>query len=159
MMLYGLWTFATRQKRTGALTSQSGLEPPSPSYYHTNWFDGSVRTLHRSAASNIIHYKTNNRSEKSVSYLRTLHCLFIKKTTGTMDKSTKYHDYANSEPATSIAPSGQRGGAGGRFPVRLHFLLTQVENDNLSHIVSWQPHGRCFKVHRQDLFVKQILPV
>ena len=45
------------------------------------------------------------------------------------------------------------------FPVKLHFMLNELEADGLSHIVSWQPHGRCFLVHKQDAFVKQILPM
>lgn len=45
------------------------------------------------------------------------------------------------------------------FPVRLHFMLNELEADGLSHIISWQPHGRCFLVHQQDEFVKQILPM
>ena len=45
------------------------------------------------------------------------------------------------------------------FPVKLHFMLNELEADGLSHIVSWQPHGRCFLVHKQEAFVKQILPM
>jgi len=79
-------------------------------------------------------------------------------TTQTLDQSFKYRDFANAEPSADKAPSGERR-AGGNFPVRLHYLLMQIENDNLSHIVSWQTHGRCFVVHKQDQFVKQILPL
>ena len=28
------------------------------------------------------------------------------------------------------------------FPRKLHYMLTSVEGDGQSHIVSWQPHGR-----------------
>lgn len=45
------------------------------------------------------------------------------------------------------------------FPVKLHFMLNEVTNDGLSHIVSWQPHGRCFLVHKQDDFINLILPM
>lgn len=43
------------------------------------------------------------------------------------------------------------------FPVKLSEMLTQVDDDGLSHIISWQPHGRCFVVHDPAAF-KQLLP-
>jgi hypothetical protein len=45
------------------------------------------------------------------------------------------------------------------FPVRLHYVLSEMEKDGLQHIVSWQPHGRCFIVHDQKLFAKSVLPL
>ena len=45
------------------------------------------------------------------------------------------------------------------FPEKLHYMLSELENDGLSHIVSWQPHGRCFLVHKQKEFVEVILPL
>ena len=36
------------------------------------------------------------------------------------------------------------------FPVKLHYMLSELEQDGLDHIVSWQPHGRCFVVHKQE---------
>jgi HSF-type DNA-binding len=44
------------------------------------------------------------------------------------------------------------------FPERLHVALTDLEQQGLSHIVSWQPHGRAFRVHKRDAFVEKILP-
>jgi len=66
-----------------------------------------------------------------------------------------YHDFSQ---VTQPVPGGQERG-GKTFPLRLHHMLSQVEMDGLSHIVSWQPHGRCFLVHRQDEFVNHILPM
>jgi hypothetical protein len=43
------------------------------------------------------------------------------------------------------------------FPDQLHYILSEVKNDGLSHVVSWQPHGRCFKVHDQKLLVDKVL--
>jgi hypothetical protein len=43
------------------------------------------------------------------------------------------------------------------FPVKLHYMLSEIEKDGLAHIVSCQPHGRCFVVHKQKAFVEQIL--
>ncbi len=47
--------------------------------------------------------------------------------------------------------------AGFAFPGRLHKMLRGVESEGLSHIVSWQPHGRCFVVHKPKEFVRDIL--
>jgi len=43
------------------------------------------------------------------------------------------------------------------FPLRLFEMLQLVEQEGLEHIVSWQPHGRCFVVHKQQQF-EDILP-
>ena len=43
------------------------------------------------------------------------------------------------------------------FPVKLHYVLSEMENDGLQHIASWQPHGRSFVVHDQEEFVKKVL--
>ena len=43
---------------------------------------------------------------------------------------------------------------GFNFPERLYNMLEYVDthhNEAISKIVSWQPHGRCFRVH----YVKQ----
>jgi HSF-type DNA-binding len=44
------------------------------------------------------------------------------------------------------------------FPAKVLLLLHSVEEENMSHIVSWQPHGRSFMVHNQKEFQSQILP-
>lgn len=45
------------------------------------------------------------------------------------------------------------------FPSQLFALLEQVEDDGMAHVVSWQPHGRAFKVHRKQQFVDDVLPL
>eukprot|EP00549_Striatella_unipunctata_P011752 CAMPEP_0118686898 /NCGR_PEP_ID=MMETSP0800-20121206/8075_1 /TAXON_ID=210618 ORGANISM="Striatella unipunctata, Strain CCMP2910" /NCGR_SAMPLE_ID=MMETSP0800 /ASSEMBLY_ACC=CAM_ASM_000638 /LENGTH=406 /DNA_ID=CAMNT_0006584007 /DNA_START=601 /DNA_END=1821 /DNA_ORIENTATION=+ len=52
-----------------------------------------------------------------------------------------------------------KGGPPKSFPLKLHEMLGQVERAGMSDIVSWKPHGRCFMVHKSDLFVKHILPL
>eukprot|EP00980_Cylindrotheca_fusiformis_P002284 scaffold530_cov107-Cylindrotheca_fusiformis.AAC.8 len=47
----------------------------------------------------------------------------------------------------------RRGGAAGPFPLKLHALLESVEREGQQHIISWQPHGRCFVVHDPSEFV------
>lgn len=44
------------------------------------------------------------------------------------------------------------------FPIKLHHCLAETKKEGLEHIVSWMPHGRAFKVHDKDAFVKSILP-
>jgi len=53
---------------------------------------------------------------------------------------------------------GPRGGVTVPFPTKLHVMLTKVEDEGLSHIVSWQPHGRCFVVHKPKEFVSEVMP-
>ena len=71
-----------------------------------------------------------------------------------------YHDHAN-ECATSeeklILDSAQQNPLVASFPMKLFMMLEQVEADGNAHIVSWQPHGRCFVVHEPELF-KELLP-
>lgn len=44
------------------------------------------------------------------------------------------------------------------FPMKLHSLLEHVEAEGLSHIISWQPHGRCFCIHKTQEFSEIVLP-
>jgi hypothetical protein len=46
-----------------------------------------------------------------------------------------------------------------QFPEKLHYVLGEMEKDGLQHIASWQPHGRSFIVHDQELFAEKILPL
>ncbi|GKY94327.1 hypothetical protein MPSEU_000398500 [Mayamaea pseudoterrestris] len=52
---------------------------------------------------------------------------------------------------------GPRGGVSVAFPLKLHQMLTTVAEEGLDHIVSWQPHGRCFLVHNKKRFVEEIM--
>eukprot|EP00539_Tryblionella_compressa_P019023 CAMPEP_0178871212 /NCGR_PEP_ID=MMETSP0747-20121128/7487_1 /TAXON_ID=913974 /ORGANISM="Nitzschia punctata, Strain CCMP561" /LENGTH=380 /DNA_ID=CAMNT_0020538379 /DNA_START=48 /DNA_END=1190 /DNA_ORIENTATION=+ len=45
------------------------------------------------------------------------------------------------------------------FPYKLHEMLEHVEKTGNDHIVSWQPHGRAFRVHKPQEFVSKILPI
>jgi hypothetical protein len=51
-----------------------------------------------------------------------------------------------------------RGGVATPFPEKLHFMLSRIDYEGASDIVSWQPHGRCFIVHKPKEFVEQIMP-
>jgi hypothetical protein len=80
-----------------------------------------------------------------------------------------YHDYTNEvekgeerlgdlhrieEHTESSMNRGEQN-----FPVKLHYMLNELEIDGMEDIVSWQPHGRCFLVHKQQQFVEQVLPL
>jgi len=44
------------------------------------------------------------------------------------------------------------------FPRMLYEMLKVVEKNEQTDIVSWQPHGRCFLVHKHKKFIKDIMP-
>jgi hypothetical protein len=43
------------------------------------------------------------------------------------------------------------------FPLKLHRILEESEAAGLGHIISWQPHGRAFKIRSLPLFAEQIM--
>ena len=44
------------------------------------------------------------------------------------------------------------------FPLKVQEMLADVEKQGNSHIVSWLPHGKSFRVHKEEEFVAYILP-
>jgi hypothetical protein len=69
-----------------------------------------------------------------------------------------YHDYASE--AEKVPGSTEEPNHGEHnFPVKLHFMLSELETDGMDGVVSWQPHGRSFLVHKQTRFVEKILPL
>jgi hypothetical protein len=45
------------------------------------------------------------------------------------------------------------------FPSRLYqFLDTFVQENDIAHTIAWQPHGRCFKIHKPKEFDKINFP-
>jgi hypothetical protein len=70
-----------------------------------------------------------------------------------------YHDYSQDvEGSKENSEEGNVSRNDQNFPVKLHYMLSELENDGMDYIVSWQPHGRCFVVHKQAEFVEKILP-
>jgi hypothetical protein len=51
-----------------------------------------------------------------------------------------------------------RGGVTIPFPLKLHRLLDTIEQDGYGDVVSWQPHGRAFSVHKPAEFVSVVMP-
>jgi hypothetical protein len=44
------------------------------------------------------------------------------------------------------------------FPLRLHYMLGELEKDGSDHVMSWLPHGRAFIVHDQGALARDLLP-
>jgi hypothetical protein len=63
--------------------------------------------------------------------------------------SMKPPQFAAAAPSWSTDP----------FPKKLYEMLAYMEEEGgAKHIISWQPHGRCFVVHSPREFVKNVLP-
>ena len=76
-----------------------------------------------------------------------------------------YHDHADDHEDLSYQEmdeeeehSRRKGGVAIAFPLKLHAILDQVERDGLGHVISWQPHGRCFAIHQPKVFVETVMP-
>lgn len=52
----------------------------------------------------------------------------------------------------------ERGGVASPFPLKLHSMLDTAKAETFDNVVSWQPHGRCFKVRNPDVFVAKVMP-
>lgn len=61
-----------------------------------------------------------------------------------------YTDHAHLLENDCAGESKPANASDRHFPVKLHYMLSELEQDGLDHIVSWQPHGRCFVVHKQE---------
>jgi len=45
------------------------------------------------------------------------------------------------------------------FPTKLHLVLSIADSEGFDHVISWQPHGRCFLIHDHQEFVDKVLPI
>lgn len=68
-----------------------------------------------------------------------------------------YHDHASLAPDQFDQNHHVRGGVTTPFPLKLHYMLNATQAAGMEDIVSWQPHGRCFVVHKPKEFV-ELLP-
>lgn len=72
------------------------------------------------------------------------------------------HNYTDRSTQPDPTPEAGKEGQGmagmdHNFPMKLHYMLSNC--DGQEHIVSWQPHGRCFMVHDMKEFVASMLPL
>jgi hypothetical protein len=58
----------------------------------------------------------------------------------------------------SIPPPFGRYGKVELFPGKLYRLLAEAERDGITHIVSFTPDGRAFKINNPDAFIKDVSP-
>lgn len=72
-----------------------------------------------------------------------------------------YHDHAfdSGDALEADKPMVSKGGVTVPFPLKLHDMLEHIElnEPELADVVSWQPHGRCFLVHKPKLFADTVL--
>jgi HSF-type DNA-binding len=59
-----------------------------------------------------------------------------------------YQDRSNVSLSPDCPMPQKKAAALPSFPTKLFEMLDLVERDGLSHVISWQPHGRCFVIHR-----------
>jgi hypothetical protein len=67
----------------------------------------------------------------------------------------------STEPAvasSSGAPTRRRQRKKEAFPGKLYRLLADVESRGNSHIISFTPNGKAFKIHNPDAFMKDVAP-
>jgi len=72
-----------------------------------------------------------------------------------------YHDHAGDiEEMYNQTKPVVKGGIIDPFPMKLYDMLEHINSNEpeLASIVSWQPHGRCFLVHKPKEFTEYILP-
>jgi hypothetical protein len=78
-----------------------------------------------------------------------------------------YHDHYH-DPLEPLAEAnlsemqvkrqrGPRGGVAVAFPEKLHEMLSRMDEESTNNIISWQPHGRCFLIHKKKDFVNQVM--
>jgi HSF-type DNA-binding len=68
------------------------------------------------------------------------------------------HDIDDGDNDVEEEPHRRRGGVSIAFPLKLHAVLDQVEADGLAHVISWQPHGRAFVIHKPKEFTDHVMP-
>lgn len=68
-----------------------------------------------------------------------------------------YHDHSHEREEGTTNPVA-RGGVTTPFPIHLHDMLETIEREGYGHVVSWQPHGRCFVIHKQKEFIEHVMP-
>jgi hypothetical protein len=85
----------------------------------------------------------------------------LKSTKSKREIQHNYHDHALDDGKVYMeTPLVSKGGVTVPFPMKLHNMLEHIAEfeSELEHIVSWQPHGRCFLVHKIKEFQADVLP-
>lgn len=82
---------------------------------------------------------------------------FVSNEQGT-DEVANLGDHIDDDENAKKKRGGHRGGVAVPFPEKLHYMLSQMEQNETPDVVNWQPHGRCFIVHKPKEFVEDIMP-
>ena len=118
-------------------TVLEGIEPNSNGRSH--WIEKTSSTTKQGASQ-----------DSPTTYGETIQCQHLHKS---------YTDHASAQPTANdgalVLPGGTYNLA---FPIKLHHLLSEIEKDGYERIISWQPHGRAFKIHKKQDFSEIILP-
>lgn len=74
-----------------------------------------------------------------------------------------YHDHTNDLPSEADETSSNDDNDHKKkdvlpFPLKLHKMLESVEADGFDSVVSWQPHGRSFVIHKPKAFANVVMP-
>jgi len=77
-----------------------------------------------------------------------------------MNHHYTYHDHSNSNDEEDDATISTKGGLRAPFPEIVFYMLQYIDlyEPELGQIISWQPHGRAFRVHNIKAFETYILP-
>lgn len=68
-------------------------------------------------------------------------------------------DYSeNGQDQDDYDKSIAKGGVTTPFPWKLHEMLDAMAHEGSHSVVTWQPHGRAFMVHKPKEFVEVIMP-
>jgi len=131
--------------------SNIGNRRPFPSGNVAALTSQNIATLSRVAVKNEVIEPTLDISSLKPKFLAE------KPRTAHITVEHNYHDYAHDVSTDFHEEHPARGGVTTPFPLKLHEMLDGVVAEGLEHIVSWQPHGRCFVVHKPQEFV-ELLP-
>lgn len=76
-----------------------------------------------------------------------------------MKISAIYRDFASLTEQDLVPVAPKDSNKETNFPVRLHYVLREMEKDGLQDVIAWQPHGRAFLVRNPERFEKEYLPL
>jgi len=73
--------------------------------------------------------------------------------------SNEYYDFSNltDEEVSDMFFLNNKCNSKAVFPMKLHTIIERSEEDGYSSIISWQSHGRAFKIHDRKVFFDYII--
>jgi len=74
-----------------------------------------------------------------------------------------YQDFAFMQPHHISSRTATAGSfsqwANQHFPIKLQYMLSEMEKDGMQDVMSWATHGRCFHIHDPKYLEKNVLPL